>query len=244
MGCRHGFPRAGPVQARCSQAWPITASSGISGISRLSRRDLLVDAGTPRLAGRSERIFTTHGLVQRHRDVRGHLDRTGRRRGAVHAGLPCLRAGDPRRGAEVTECPLTLRRRRHLRMDFDAYDALMTGRERMVILCSPHNPGGRVWTPGRIARRGRFRAAPRPAADVRRDPPRSGLPGARHTADALAAPDIADRLVMLTAPSKTFNIAGAHVGNVIIPDDPVRGWHSAPAWRPWACRPTRSGCTW
>jgi cysteine-S-conjugate beta-lyase len=32
----------------------------------------------------------------------------------------------------------------------------------------------------------------------------------------LAAPEIADRLVMMTATTKTFNIAGAHTGNVII----------------------------
>ena len=38
----------------------------------------------------------------------------------------------------------------------------------------------------------------------------------------LAAPEIADRLVMLTATTKTFNIAGAHTGNVIIPDDDLR----------------------
>ena len=29
---------------------------------------------------------------------------------------------------------------------FAAYDAQMTGIENMVILCSPHNPGGRVWS--------------------------------------------------------------------------------------------------
>ena len=34
----------------------------------------------------------------------------------------------------------------------------------------------------------------------------------------LAAPDITDRLVMMTATTKTFNIAGAHIGNVIIAD--------------------------
>jgi cystathionine beta-lyase len=38
----------------------------------------------------------------------------------------------------------------------------------------------------------------------------------------LAAPGIADRLVMMTAPTKTFNIAGAHTGNVIIPDAALR----------------------
>ncbi|MBL9056338.1 MAG: aminotransferase, partial [Rhodobacteraceae bacterium] len=37
-----------------------------------------------------------------------------------------------------------------------------------------------------------------------------------------AAPDIADRLVMMTATTKTFNIAGAHSGNVIIADPLLR----------------------
>ena len=31
-------------------------------------------------------------------------------------------------------------------MDLDALAAALTGRERMVVLCSPHNPGGRVWS--------------------------------------------------------------------------------------------------
>ena len=47
-------------------------------------------------------------------------------------------------------------------------------------------------------------------------------PGEHHTVMPLAAPDIADRLVMMTATTKTFNIAGAHVGNVIIPDPTLR----------------------
>ena len=38
----------------------------------------------------------------------------------------------------------------------------------------------------------------------------------------LAAPDALDRLIMLTAPSKTFNIAGNHDGNVIIQDSALR----------------------
>ena len=48
-------------------------------------------------------------------------------------------------GREVVECPLALQDGR-TQMDFAAWDAQMTGREKMLILCSPHNPGGRVWT--------------------------------------------------------------------------------------------------
>ena len=39
---------------------------------------------------------------------------------------------------------------------------------------------------------------------------------------ALAAPDISDRLITMSAATKTFNIAGAHIGNVIIADEGLR----------------------
>jgi cystathionine beta-lyase len=49
------------------------------------------------------------------------------------------------------------------------------------------------------------------------------MPGARrHTVMAKAAPEAAPRLVTLTAATKTFNIAGAHIGNVIIADPALR----------------------
>jgi cystathionine beta-lyase len=48
------------------------------------------------------------------------------------------------------------------------------------------------------------------------------FPGQKHTVMANAAPQIADRLVMMTATTKTFNIAGAHIGNVIIADPVLR----------------------
>ena len=48
------------------------------------------------------------------------------------------------------------------------------------------------------------------------------MPGHKHHVMPVAAPDIADRLVMMTATTKTFNIAGAHIGNVIISDPALR----------------------
>jgi cystathionine beta-lyase len=48
------------------------------------------------------------------------------------------------------------------------------------------------------------------------------LPGHEHTPMPLAAPQVLDRLVMLTATTKTFNIAGALTGNVIVPDEALR----------------------
>ena len=129
-------------------------------------------------------------------------------------------------GREVRECPLTLRDGRH-EMDFAGWDRLMTGSERMFILCSPHNPGGRVWTAQEL--RGVADFCIRHDLILVSDEIHHDLvyPGHRHVPMTLAAPDIADRLVMMTATTKTFNIAGCHSGNVIIPDTALRARFAA-----------------
>ena len=103
-------------------------------------------------------------------------------------------------------------------MDLDALAAALTGRERMLVLCSPHNPGGRVWSRDELRALADFCRAHDlllVSDEIHHD---LVLPGSRHVPMPLAAPDVADRLVMLTAATKTFNIAGALTGNVIIPD--------------------------
>lgn len=123
-------------------------------------------------------------------------------------------------GREVRELPLARDGDRYA-MDFAAYEARMTGRERMVILCSPHNPGGRVWTPAELEGVAEF--ARRHDLILVSDEIHCDLvmPGHRHTAMARVE-GVEDRLVMMTAATKTFNIAGAHIGNVIVPDARLR----------------------
>lgn len=129
-------------------------------------------------------------------------------------------------GREVVECPLVNNDGRY-EMDFDAYDAQMTGTEKVVILCSPHNPGGRVWTQAELQGVADFCA--RHDLLLISDEIHHDLvyPGAKHIAMPLAAPEVLPRLVMLTAPSKTFNVAGLHTGNVIIPDAALRAKFAA-----------------
>lgn len=124
-------------------------------------------------------------------------------------------------GREVVECPLTLVDGRY-EMDFDAYDGMMTGREKMVILCSPHNPGGRVWTETEL--RGLAEFAKRHDLVLVSDEIHHDLvmPGQRHIPMATLDAGIEDRLVMMSATTKTFNMAGSHIGNVIIPDATLR----------------------
>ena len=125
-------------------------------------------------------------------------------------------------GRNVRECPLVNENGRY-RMDFDAYESLMTGDEKILILCSPHNPGGRVWSKDELRAVGDF--ARRHDLLLISDEVHHDLvyPGQTHTPMPLADPGIADRLIMLTAPSKTFNIAGTHTGQMIVSNDMLRG---------------------
>lgn len=121
---------------------------------------------------------------------------------------------------EVVECPLVLQDGRY-EMDFEAYDARMSGREKMIILCSPHNPGGRVWSKAELEGLAAF--ARRHDLVLVSDEIHHDLlmPGQSHIPMAHIE-GIADRLIMMTAPTKTFNIAGSHTGNVIIHDETLR----------------------
>ena len=165
-------------------------------------------------------IFTTHGLVNGTAMCVDAFTKPGD--GIVlftpvyHAFARVIAAAD----RQVVECEMVNNNGRY-EMDFDAYDAQMTGNERMVILCSPHNPGGRVWTKAELQGVAAF--AKRHDLILVSDEIHHDLvmPGQSHTPMALID-GIADRLVMMTATTKTFNIAGSHTGNVIIPDPDLR----------------------
>lgn len=173
-----------------------------------------------------EAIFTTTGLVN---GVGMCLDTfTQPGDGIVlftpvyHAFAKVIRAA----GRTVVECPLVNTNGRY-EMDFAAYDAMMTGSEKMVILCSPHNPGGRVWTQEELQGVADF--AKRHDLLLLSDEVHHDLVYAGHTHIPMqnADPSITDRLLMLVAPSKTFNIAGLHTGQVIIPDPDLRARFAA-----------------
>jgi len=169
----------------------------------------------------ADAIFTTTGLVN---GVGMCLDTfTNEGDGIVlftpvyHAFAKVIRLA----GREVVECQMVQEDGAY-KMDFAAYDAQMTGKEKMVILCSPHNPGGRVWT--REELQGVADFCKRHDLMLISDEIHHDLvfEGHTHIPMAVAAPDIADRLIMLTAPSKTFNFAGLHTGQVIIQDETLR----------------------
>ena len=122
---------------------------------------------------------------------------------------------------KVVECPLKLIDN-HYHFDFVAYERNLSGDEKMVILCSPHNPGGRVWTKNELQEVAKF--AKKHDLVLVSDEIHHDLvyPNKNHTVMPIADPSVCDRLVMMTATTKTFNIAGAHSGNVIISNPNLR----------------------
>ena len=122
---------------------------------------------------------------------------------------------------KVVECPLKLIDNQY-HFDFVAYERNLSGDEKMVILCSPHNPGGRVWTKNELQEVAKF--AKKHGLVVVSDEIHHDLvyPNKSHTVMPIADPSVCDRLVMMTATTKTFNIAGAHSGNVIISNPNLR----------------------
>jgi len=123
------------------------------------------------------------------------------------------------------ECPLVLEDGRYV-MDFDAAEAL-ADQVKMVVFCSPHNPGGRVWSPDEIRSLADY--CERHDLMLVCDEIHQDLvyPGQPHTPAAIAAPEISHRLAMLNAPTKTFNLAGVHNGNVIVHDEKLRAQFNA-----------------
>ncbi|HXW24461.1 MAG TPA: MalY/PatB family protein [Xanthobacteraceae bacterium] len=103
-------------------------------------------------------------------------------------------------------------------MDLDALRAQLTPATKVVFFCSPHNPGGTVWSREEIrelaalcAERDLILVSDEIHCDLL-------LAGAKHTPTIAAAPEIADRLVTCVAATKTFNLAGAHMGACVTSD--------------------------
>ena len=168
----------------------------------------------------SDWIFTTHGLVNGTGMCLDAFTKEGD--GIVlttpvyHAFARTIKAA----GRAVVECELALTDGRY-EMDFDAWDAQMTGAETMFLLCSPHNPGGRVWTRDELQGVANF--CKRHDLILVSDEIHHDLVFSGHTHTPMAQfRDITDRLIMMTATTKTFNIAGTHSGNVIIEDPKLR----------------------
>jgi cystathionine beta-lyase len=125
-------------------------------------------------------------------------------------------------GGEIVSNSLVLDNGRY-GMDFDDLEVKAQDPQvKMAILCSPHNPVGRVWTREELSRFGDI--CLRNNVLVVSDEIHGDLiyKGYAFTTFASISKDIAQSAVICTAPSKTFNMAGLQTSNIIIPNADLR----------------------
>ncbi len=106
-------------------------------------------------------------------------------------------------------------------MDFDDLKAKLD-QAKLLVLCSPHNPGGRVWTREELLTLGQLcleRGVVVISDEIHFDLTFSGHP---HTVFATLSEALAQNTVVCTSASKTFNFPGLQPGMVIIPNPRLR----------------------
>lgn len=118
--------------------------------------------------------------------------------------------------------PLVLKNGRY-EMDFaDMERKIVDNRVKMLLLCSPHNPVGRVWTKEELLRVGEI--CQKHGVLVVSDEIHADFTYAGHTHHVFASvkSEFADFTITCTAPSKTFNLAGLQNSNIFIPNRQLR----------------------
>lgn len=122
---------------------------------------------------------------------------------------------------KVIESPL-IQENGHYKIDFEQLESVVTEKTKMYILCSPHNPVGRVWTREELEEAGRFCEKHDLLLFV--DEIHSDIlaEGVEFTT-ALTLPErVRERLIVATSLTKTFNVPGIIVSYMIVPNRKIR----------------------
>ncbi|MFS0780358.1 MalY/PatB family protein [Bacillus sp. 1P06AnD] len=115
---------------------------------------------------------------------------------------------------ELVTSPLSYRDGKMV-IDFEDMEDKMKENVRLLLLCSPHNPGGRVWTKEELLRIGEL--CIKYDVTILSDEIHADLclPGVKHYPIASLSEELAQRTVTFMAPSKTFNVAGIQASIII-----------------------------
>ena len=108
-------------------------------------------------------------------------------------------------------------------IDFDNFEAIAKDPHvKLFFLCSPHNPGGRIWTKDELTKMGRI--CLENDVIVVSDEIHCDLiySGKQFVAFGTLPEDIVKNSIICVAPSKTFNLAGLQTSCLIIPDEEIK----------------------
>lgn len=166
-------------------------------------------------------LFTT-GVVPALSAVIKALTRPGDRVIVQPPVYNCFFSSIRNNGCEMVSNPLLYRDGRYT-IDFDGLEALAADPAvKLLLLCNPHNPVGRVWTREELTRIGEicFRNDVLVVSDeIHCD---LVFPGHTHIPFASLGEEFLRKSVTCTAPGKTFNLAGIQVANIVAAAPAVR----------------------
>lgn len=124
-------------------------------------------------------------------------------------------------GRRLVENPL-IEKNQTYEMDFDNFERCIDDQTKMLILCNPHNPIGRVWRREELEKLGEL--CIKHDLIVLSDEIHSDLilKGHKHVPFANLSEALRNRTIACYAPSKTFNVAGLSSSIAVIPNDDIR----------------------
>lgn len=125
-------------------------------------------------------------------------------------------------GRMICDNPLKISNGRYEMDDEDLREKTSDPRVKLAILCSPHNPVGRVWSRDELTRFGDICMDNNVlviADEIHCD---LVMPGHVHTCFAGINEDFSMHSITANAPSKTFNLAGLAQSSLIIPNPEIR----------------------
>ena len=167
---------------------------------------------------RPEDIIYTSGVVPAISAILKALTRPGD--GVLVQGpvYNCFYSSIRNNGCLCISNPLVLEGNSY-RMDYDDLEQKASDpRTRVLLLCNPHNPAGRVWTPEELKRAGDI--CQRHNVTVVSDEIHCELtmPGHTYTPFLSLGEEWTSRAIACVSPSKAFNIAGLQIANIVTPD--------------------------
>jgi len=148
---------------------------------------------------------STHDAILVQPPVYPPIATAARHNGSIHQENPLVRGPDGRYS-----------------IDFEAFEAAFTAHTRLLVLCNPHNPVGRVFSTAELSHMAEI--CLRHDVLICSDEIHCDLvfSGNRHVPIASLSPEVTRRTITLMAPSKTFNIPGLRCSFAIVQDPTLR----------------------
>lgn len=124
---------------------------------------------------------------------------------------------------QIISSDLVLSEEGHYEIDFEDLETkIATYGVKLFLLCSPHNPVGRVWTKDELEKLAKICLKHQVVVvsdEIHED---FTFEGVKHTPLLTIDEQLKDIVVTCTSPAKTFNLAGLQISNILIPNKELR----------------------